>query len=133
VSRAPADGGVGPAGDDDPSALTSYAGEAEGVETFTFATSRTFCVLDKVLVALGRTKVVYSLYTLPPRRFHDRNDLYMRLCVIYIYIYPTPLQPLLRLKVTTSATPPPNPLPDRPPEMDETPLRLLLYICTYLL
>jgi len=26
VSRAPADGGVGPAGDDDPGALTSYVG-----------------------------------------------------------------------------------------------------------
>lgn len=84
VSRAPADGDVGPAGDDDPGALTSYVGVAAGVETFTFATSRTFCVLDKVLVALGRTKVVYSLYTLAPRHCHDRHDLYMRLYVIYI-------------------------------------------------
>uniref|UniRef100_A0A2S2PJS5 Uncharacterized protein n=1 Tax=Schizaphis graminum TaxID=13262 RepID=A0A2S2PJS5_SCHGA len=88
VSRAPADGGVGPAGDNDPGALTSYVSGVAVVETFTFATSRTFCVLDKVLVALGRTKVVYSLYTLAhPRYCHDRNDLYMRFYVIYIYIY----------------------------------------------
>lgn len=88
VSRAPADGDVGPAGDDDPGALTSYVGGMVGVKTFTFATSRTFCVLDKVLVALGRTKVVYSLYILAHPRatgyYHDWNDLYIR-----PHFYPT--------------------------------------------
>lgn len=98
VSRAPADGGVGPAGDDDPGALTSYVGGTVGVETFTFATSRTFCVLDKVLVALGRTKVVYSLYTLAHPRatgyYHDWNDLYIRLYVIYIRPHFSPISSL---------------------------------------
>jgi len=97
VSRAPVDGGVGPAGDDDPGALTSYIGEVAGVETFTFATSRTFCVLDKVLVALGRTKVVYSLYVLLHPATAKIDTTYICACILYIYMFrSTPTSPLTK-------------------------------------
>jgi len=129
ASRAPVDGGVGLARDDDPGALTSYVGEVAGTETFTFATSRTFCVLDKVLVALGRTKVVYSLYiySCTPPLPRPTRPIYMRLYIVYIYAT-SPLQPPLRLKVTTSTTPPSNPLPDHLPEMEGSPLRVFIYM-----
>ena len=48
MSWAPVDGGVGPAGDDDPGALTSYVGEVAGVEI-----GRHHNALDDALAAAG--------------------------------------------------------------------------------